>query len=66
MFGIRFENYLSILPCWFKTSAFRLKGASRNKRSESALSGADWGGDADAFPIFGFIPTGYFLIALEM
>jgi len=31
------------LPCWFKTSAFRPKGAPRNKRSDAALSGADWG-----------------------
>ncbi|MEY3287769.1 MAG: hypothetical protein RLZZ419_11, partial [Pseudomonadota bacterium] len=39
------------------------KGAPRNKRSDVALSGADWGGDADPFPIFGFIPAGCFLIA---
>jgi hypothetical protein len=51
------------LPCWFKASAFRPKGAPRNKRSEVALSCADWGDDADPLPIFGFIPEGCFLIA---
>jgi hypothetical protein len=52
------------LPYWFKTLAFRPKGAPRNKRSDVALSGADWGGDVDFFLIFGFIPAGCFLIAL--
>jgi hypothetical protein len=60
-FALEFIN----LSCWFKTSAFRPKGAPRNKRSDVALSGADWGGDADPFPIFGFISTGCFLIAWD-
>jgi len=57
------DTFFINLSCRFKTSAFRPKGAPRNKRSGVALSGTDWGGDADLFPIFGFIPTGCFLIA---
>jgi hypothetical protein len=37
--------------------------SARNKRSEVAFLGADWEGDADPFPIIGFIPQGCFLIA---
>jgi hypothetical protein len=59
------DTFFINLPCWFKTSAFRPKGAPGNKRSDVALLGADWGGDADPFPIFGFIPTGCFLIAYK-
>jgi hypothetical protein len=37
----------------------------RPVRSEVAFLGEDWGGDAYPFPIFGFIPKGCFLIAVD-
>jgi hypothetical protein len=51
------------LPCWFKPRPLGRKDRPATSVA-MLLYRADWGGDADPFPIFGFIPTGCFLIAL--